>query len=58
MNGAKTGMAAMVAMLRLIRQVLLEGFVGFVVAVAGAMARCSAARRIDTTSRGAIATAT
>ena len=56
-NGVKTGMAAMVAMLRLIRQALGVGLTGLFVAVAGSTAIGTVARRIVTTARRAIASA-
>ena len=58
MNGVKTGMAAMVAMLRLILRVLTVGRSGFIVAVAGSTPGGTVARRIATASRQAIATTT
>ena len=51
-----TGMAAMVAMLRLIRQALGVGLTGLFVAVAGSTTIGSVARRIVTATRRAIAT--
>ena len=58
MNGAKTGMAAMVAMLRLIQQVLTVGLTGFLVAVAAATTMGTVARRVVTSTRRAFAAAT
>ena len=55
MNGAKTGMAAMVAMLRPILRVLTVGLTGFIVAVAGAATIGAVARRFAATPRRAIA---
>ena len=55
-NGVKTGMVAMVAMLRLIRQALGVGLTGFLVAVVGTAARGAVARHIAITTRRAVAT--
>ena len=56
-NGAKTGMATMVAMLRLIRHVLGVGLAGLIVAVAGTTTIGTVARRIVSSSHRAFATA-
>ena len=58
MNGAETGMAAMIVMPRLIRQVLTVGLTGFFVAVAGTTSRGTVACRIATPTRRAIAATT